>query len=78
MSMEVPGTRCRLRPSRHAADRMIGQGLGWLEVLTAVQLGAKRRQGDRIIATYAGKEAVFVKRPCRYFLVTAYWLGRSA
>ena len=72
--MEVPGTRCHLRPSLHAADRMIGQGIRADAVLEAILKGAKRREGARVVASHRGKEVVFIKRPCRYFLVTAYWL----
>ncbi|MBI4182258.1 MAG: DUF4258 domain-containing protein [Candidatus Aenigmarchaeota archaeon] len=72
--MEVPGTLCKLRPSLHAADRMISQGIATGEVLEAILKGAKRREGERVVSTLKGKEVVFVKRPCRYFLVTAYWL----
>ena len=72
--MEVPGTSCSLRPSLHAADRMISQGIGWTEVKAAILRGAKRREGSKIVSSFRGKEVVFVKRPCRYFLITAYWL----
>ena len=72
--MEVPVSSCALRPSLHASDRMISQGIGAREVLEAILKGAKRREGRKIVTRFRGKEVVFVKRPCRYFLVTAYWL----
>ena len=53
---------------------MISQGIGAREVLEAILKGAKRREGRKIVTRFRGKEVVFVKRPCRYFLVTAYWL----
>ena len=72
--MEVPSLPCRVRPSKHAADRMISQGIGHREVAEAILKGAKRREGPKVVTSYRGKEVVFVKRPCRYFLVTAYWI----
>ncbi len=72
--MEVPQSPCRLMPSLHAADRMISQGISARVVLEAILKGAKRREEERVVARHRGKEVVFVKRPCRYFLVTAYWL----
>ena len=53
---------------------MIAQGIGEQEVLEAIMKGAKRREGEKVVTRFRGKEAVFVKRPCRYFLVTVYWL----
>lgn len=72
--MEVPGTQCKLRPSLHAAERMNSQGIGRKEALETILLGAKRLEGPKIVSSYRGKEVVFLKRPCRYFLITAYWL----
>ena len=72
--MEVPGTRCSLRPSLHAADRMISQGIGTEAVLETILKGAKRREGPKVVSTFRQREVVFVPRPCRYFLVTVYWL----
>lgn len=72
--MDIPRAPCRLRPSLHAADRMVGQGIRTREVLETILMGAKRREGERIVSRHRGKEVVYVQRPCRYFLVTVYWL----
>ena len=74
--MEVQASPCRMRPSLHAADRMISQGSGHQEVMEALVKGAKRREGEKIVSRFRGKEVVFVKRPCRYFLVTVYWITK--
>ena len=72
--MEVQAKRCRLRPSLHASERMINQGIGTNEVFETINKGAKRREGEKIVTTFRGMEIVLTKRPCRYFLITAYLL----
>ena len=74
--MEASAYPCRLRPSLHASDRMISQGIGHQEIMEAIVKGAKRREGEKIVSRFRGKEVVFVKRPCRYFLVTVYWITK--
>lgn len=44
------------------------------QVLEVILKGAKRREGMKIVSAYRAKEAVFLKFPCRYFLITVYWL----
>lgn len=41
--------------------------------MNSVLKGAKKFQAEKIIGIYGKVEVVFPKRPCHYFVITAYW-----
>ncbi|MFA5862973.1 MAG: DUF4258 domain-containing protein [Candidatus Thermoplasmatota archaeon] len=56
--------------SRHARVRMVERGVSADEVRTAIAKGVKRRQEDRIVASYAYFEVVYRKRGDDVFVIT--------
>jgi hypothetical protein len=64
---------CEFRPSKHAKDQMVLRGISKREIMDAVLKGAKRLQGEKIVGIYGKIEVVFLKKPCHYFVITAYW-----
>jgi len=65
--------KCTFRPSRHAKDQMVLRGISKREVVDCMLKGAKRLDGKKMIALFGKVEVVFLKRPCNYFVITAYW-----
>ncbi|MFQ5975516.1 MAG: DUF4258 domain-containing protein [Candidatus Hydrothermarchaeales archaeon] len=64
--------KCEFQPSKHAKDQMILRGISKKEIKVCVLRGAKRLQGKRIIGIFGKLEVVFLKKPCHYFITTAY------
>jgi hypothetical protein len=56
--------------SHHARQRMVLRGISSAEVELALTLGAKSRQGNRVVAAYRYFEVVYVVRGPRIFIVT--------
>ncbi|NOZ76600.1 MAG: DUF4258 domain-containing protein [Euryarchaeota archaeon] len=48
-----------IRYSRHARLRMVERGISHQEVKNAINKGAKRLQGSKIVSTYAYFEVVY-------------------
>ena len=71
--MMSDGERCQLRPSLHAQDRLVERGITQGEILEAINKGAKRIHGERIIVLFRGFELVYRPMPCNYFIITVYW-----
>lgn len=70
--MEVTQLTCKVRPSRHAQDRMVERGISRAEAVEAIARGAKRRRGHRVLSQLRGMEVVYVPRPCNHFVITIY------
>ncbi|MFQ6137131.1 MAG: DUF4258 domain-containing protein [Candidatus Hydrothermarchaeales archaeon] len=65
--------KCEFQPSKHAKDQMVLRGISKKEIMDSVLKGVKRFQGGKIIGLYGKVEVVFLKKPCHYFVITAYW-----
>ena len=65
--------KCKFRPSKHAKEQMIMRGISKEEVLNCILKGAKRLYGRKIVSRFGKIEVVFIKKPCQYFVITAYW-----
>lgn len=65
--------KSEFRHSRHTKDQMVLRGISKGEIIDAVLKGAKRLRGRKIIGLYGKVEVVFLKKPCHYFIITAYW-----
>ncbi len=64
---------CEFQPSKHAKDQMILRGISKKEIIDCILKGAKRLQEKKIIGVLGKLEVVFLKKPCHYFIITAYW-----
>ena len=71
--MNTYGSSCISLPSETVIARFRPH---FREVLEAILKGAKRRERKKIVSCFRGKEVAFVKQPCRYFLVTVYWITK--
>ncbi len=65
--------KCKFQPTKHAKDQMILRGISKKEVLDCIIKGAKRLHGKKLIGIFGKLEVVFLKKPCHYFVITAYW-----
>ncbi|MBI5252875.1 MAG: DUF4258 domain-containing protein [Euryarchaeota archaeon] len=65
--------KCEFRPSIHAKNQMIARGISKKEIMDCILKGAKRLQGKKIIGIFGKVEAVFLKKPCHYYVITTYW-----
>jgi len=63
---------CKVRATRHAADRMMERGISRTEASEAILKGAKLRRGRRILARLKGIEVVYEARPCNHLVITLY------
>jgi len=52
---------------------MIFRGVSKKEIMDCILKGAKRLYGKKIISVFGKLEVVFFKKPCHYFVITAYW-----
>ncbi len=65
--------KCEFQPSLHVKDQMIVRGISKKEIMDCILKGVKKLQGKKIVGTFGQVETVFLKKPCHYFVVTAYW-----
>ena len=69
--------RCRLRPSRHAKDKMIEWGFSKETIIDAILRGPKRLSSEgRIEIDFKGLRVVYKQFPCTYFVITIHWRYR--
>lgn len=60
----------RILFSRHARVRMVERGISATEVRQAILKGTKRRQEDRIVASYRYFEVVYRREDDLVFVIT--------
>ena len=60
----------RILFSRHARVRMVERGISTSEIRDAVAKGTKRRQEDRIVASYRYFEVVYRREDDIVFVIT--------
>lgn len=70
--LSVISLECQFQPLPHAKNRMIERGISRIEILDAINKGAKRLDGRKIIAFHRGIEVVYKKKPCHIFVITTF------
>ena len=70
--MEVIALPCKMRPSKHAEDRMIERGISRSEAVETISRGAKRMRGPKVFSQLRGIEVVYIQKPCNQLVITIY------
>ncbi len=69
-------TKCSIRPSLHARDKMTARAVNTEKIRETILLGMKRIFKDKVISSRHDLDVVYKPKPCNLFIITVYWRGK--